>query len=210
MVEAKHVAFDLDGTLIDSIPIMKIAWEASTSILNLDCKFSEYKKHIGIPFPRILELLNLSVYQKDLSKLYFSHTKSLAGEVKTFYGVRIVLDWLKSEGISTSIITAKPRENAEFLCKKLNIPVDYLVCGDDHNHGKPNAFIADAVLREFDVIPNEVLYVGDMAVDFQFALNVCMRFVFFNANGKNRLPENIVNEIRTVSCLTELMDCPSI
>ena len=185
---------------------MRIAWEASTSALNIDCKFSEYKKHIGIPFPRILELLNLSIYQKELSTLYFSHTKRLAGEVKTFHGVLDVFNWLQKAGISTSVITAKPRENAEFLCDKLDIPVDFLVCGDDHSYGKPNAFVADAVLREFDVTPSEVLYVGDMAVDFQFALNVGMRFVFFSGNGKNRLPENIVNRINTVSCLTELMN----
>jgi len=110
-------------------------------------------------------------------------------------------------GISTSIITAKPRKNAEFLCSKLNIPVDFLVCGDDHSHGKPNAFVADAVLKKFEVLPREVLYVGDMAVDFQFAINVGMRFVFFDGNGKNQLPGNIVNKFNTVSCLTELKAC---
>ena len=207
MAKVKHVAFDLDGTLVDSIPVMKVAWEASVSTLNIDCKFAEYKKYIGVPFPRILELLNLTIYEKDLSKLYFSHTKRLADDVETFYGARDVLNWLRREGMSTSIITAKPRENAEFLCNKLNIPVDFFVCGDDHRHGKPNAYIADSVLKKFDVLPSEILYVGDMAVDFQFALNVGMRFVFFNANGKNQLPGNIVNQINAVSCLTELMNC---
>jgi HAD superfamily hydrolase (TIGR01549 family) len=201
----KHISFDLDGTLIDSFPIMKVAWESSMVALNLNCGFSEYKKHVGVPFPTILELLDLSSYEKDLSKLYFSHTKRLAGDVKTFYGARDVFNWASKIGISTSIITAKPRENAELLCDKLNIPVDFLVCGDDHRHGKPNAFVADAVLENFDVLPSEVLYVGDMAVDFQFALNVGMRFVFFDGNGINRLPDNIVNEIETISCLTELM-----
>ena len=87
----------------------------------------------------------LSGYEKDLSKLYFSHTKRLAGDVKTFYGAGDVFNWASKIGISTSIITAKPRENAELLCDKLNIPVDFLVCGDDYRHGKPNAFVADAV-----------------------------------------------------------------
>ena len=80
------------------------------------------------------------------------------------------------------------------------------MCGDDHRHGKPNAFVADKVLENFDVLPSEVLYVGDMVVDFQFALNTGMGFVFFDGNGKNRLPDNIINEIDTISCLTELMN----
>ena len=210
MAKIKHISFDLDGTLIDSIAIMKVAWESSIATLNLNCKFSEYKKHIGVPFPTILDLLDLSSYEKDLSKLYFSHTKRLAGDVKTFYGAHDVLNWSRKIGISTSIITAKPRENTEVLCDILNIPVDFLVCGDDHRHGKPNAFVVDAVLKKFDVLPSEMLYVGDMAVDFQFALNVGMRFVFFNDNGTNRLPDNIVNEIDTISCLAELMSCSRI
>ena len=139
------------------------------------------------------------------SKLYFSNTKRLTEDVKTFYGIHEVFNWASKVGISTSIITAKPRENAEFLCNKLNIPIAFQVCGDDHRHGKPNAFVADAVLKKFEVLRSEILYVGDMAVDFQFALNVGMRFVFFDGNGINKLPENLVNEIETISCLTELM-----
>lgn len=205
MSKIKHISFDLDGTLIDSLPIMKVAWESSMVALSLNCGFSEYKKHVGLPFPTILELLDLSSYEKDLSKLYFTYTKRMTGDVKTFYGAHDVFNWASKIGISTSIITSKPRENAEFLCDKLNIPADFMVCGDDHRSGKPNAFVADAVLENFDVIPSEVLYVGDMAVDFQFALNTGMRFVFFDGNGINRLPNNIVNEIDTISCLTELM-----
>lgn len=206
MLKFKHISFDLDGTLIDSFPIMEVAWESSMKILNLNCGFSEYRKHIGVPFPAILKLLNLSSYEKDLSGLYFSHTKRLAGDVKTFYGVHDVFTWADQMGITTSIITAKPRENAEMLCDRLNIPTGFLVCGDDHIHGKPNAFVANAVLEKFEVLPDEVLYVGDMAVDFQFALNVGMKFVFFDGNGINRLPTNIVNQIDTISCLTELMN----
>jgi phosphoglycolate phosphatase-like HAD superfamily hydrolase len=201
----KHISFDLDGTLIDSFPIMKVAWESSMVALNINCDFSEYKKHVGVPFPTILELLGLSSYEKDLSKLYFGCTKKLYRDVKTFYGVHDVFNWTSKIGISTSIITSKPRENAQFLCDKLKIPVNFLVCGDDHRHGKPNAFVADAVLENFDVLPSEVLYVGDMVVDFQFALNTGMRFIFFNRNGLNRIPDNIVNEINTISCLRELM-----
>ena len=62
-----------------------------------------------------------------------------------------------------------------------------------------------AVLENFDVLPSQVIYVGNMAIDFQFALNAGMRFIFFDGNGIDRLPDNIVNEIGTISCLTELM-----
>ena len=205
MSKIKHVSFDLDGTLIDSFHIMKAAWETSMASLNLNCSFSEYKRCIGIPFPKILETLDLSGYERELTKLYFSHTKKSAGNIKVTYGAYDVFDWANKIGISTSIITSKPRENAQILCDKFKFSVDLLVCGDDDREGKPNRRVADVLLKRFKILPSDVIYVGDMPVDFQFALNVGMKFIFFNSNGKNQLPANLVNEVKTISCLTELM-----
>lgn len=206
MSRIKHISFDLDGTLINSFPIMEIAWNASMKALNLNCNFLKYKRLVGMPFPTILELLSMTEYEGELTKLYFSHTKKLAGDVKAFYGVQEVFNWALMEGYSTSIITSKPRENAEILCSKLQIPTELLVCGDDHRYGKPNAFVADSVLEKHQLDPKDVIYVGDMAVDLQFAINVGMNFVFFGGDGLNRLPCNLVNKFLSISCLTELIN----
>ena len=205
MPRIKHISFDLDGTLINSFPIMEVAWNASMEALSLNCNFLEYKKLVGMPFPKILELLNMTQYEQELTNLYFSHTKRLASEVQTFHGVQEVFSWASENGYSTSIITSKPRENAEILCRRLKIPVSLLVCGDDNRHGKPNAFVADPVLERFKVTPAEVLYIGDMAVDLQFAINVGMKFLFFEGDALNRLPRNIVNKVPSIAYLTEII-----
>ena len=33
----KHIAFDLDGTLIDSEHLMKYSWDKTTKELNINC-----------------------------------------------------------------------------------------------------------------------------------------------------------------------------
>jgi len=205
MQTIKHLSFDLDGTLVDSFPIMKVAWEASMSALNLNCNFTDYRKYVGLPFPRILELLNLSKYEKDLAEVYFSHTKKLSHEVVAYNGVNDVLMWAKEVNITTSIITSKPRANSECLCENLKIEVDMIVCGDDHQYGKPNPSVAQAILETFKLAPREMLYVGDMMVDFQFSLNVGMPFVFFDANSANTVPKNLVNPVKSISCINELI-----
>jgi len=179
---------------------------SSMASLNLNCSFSEYKKYIGIPFPKILETLNLSRYEKELTELYFTQTKRLAGDIKANFGTQNVFDWAFKSGVSTSIITSKPRENAQLLCDRFSFSVDLLVCGNDYRDGKPSGHIADLLLKKFEVLPSEVIYVGDMPVDLQFSLNVGMKFIFFSSNGKNELPANLVNKVDTISCLTELMN----
>ena len=207
MLEIKHISFDLDGTLIDSFPIMKVAWETAMVTLNINCSFEKYKKYVGMPFSKILELLDLSSYEKQLTELYFSHTRRLSGDVNIFHGADEVFSRAHKMGLSTSIITSKPRENAQLLCSQLNIPFDILVCGDDHHQGKPHANVAKAVFEKFDLAPLEVIYVGDMVVDLQFAINVGMHFIHFNGNGASNLPDNIANEFKSISCLTQLLDC---
>ena len=40
----KHIIFDLDGTLINSLPIMEKAWKVVTNTFNLNISFYEYQK----------------------------------------------------------------------------------------------------------------------------------------------------------------------
>ena len=41
----KHIIFDLDGTLINSFPIMAEAWKIVSNTFNLNISFNEYKKY---------------------------------------------------------------------------------------------------------------------------------------------------------------------
>ena len=54
-----HISFDLDGTLINSIPLMKLSWENVNKKLNLGIGWENYKKNIGLPFSKICK--NLSI-----------------------------------------------------------------------------------------------------------------------------------------------------
>ena len=204
MAGIKHVSFDLDGTLINSFPVMKKAWEKATSELSIRCGFSNYKKYVGLPFPKIMEQLGLETYERDLSEIYFATTKALRFEVSMIEGARDVLADLRGDGYSVSIITSKPRANAELVVEQMEFAHDLLVCGDDYIRGKPDPIAGRDIFKNFDVQPAEVLYVGDMIFDFQFALNSGMKFVFFADGGGNVLPGNLLNSVTRVDRLPEL------
>lgn len=204
MPSIKHVSFDLDGTLINSFSVMKKAWEHATAELSIKCSFSNYKKYVGLPFPKIIEQLGLEAYERDLSDIYFTTTKALRHEVTMIDGASDLLSNLKGCGYSISIITSKPRMNAELVVEQMKFEVDLLVCGDDYIRGKPDPIAARDIFKIFDVKSAEALYVGDMIFDFQFALNSGMDFVFFGDDGRNVLPRNLVNPVNFIQQLCQL------
>ena len=67
MREIKAVFFDFDGVLIDSLPVMKIAWDSVKEKFNIKNDFKEYAKYIGIPFVSILK--KLEIKEKDYLKI---------------------------------------------------------------------------------------------------------------------------------------------
>ena len=50
----------------------------------------------------------------------------------------------------------------------------------------------------------DFLYIGDMIFDLQFAQNAEVDFLHFSNNGRNMLPKNLINSIKTVDKLIDL------
>lgn len=200
----RHVSFDLDGTLIDSFDVMRESWDAATRELGIRCGFERYRNYVGLPFDRILDNLGLSDMRVELASLYFAGTRARQDRITVVEGAAEILDKVRQRGFGSSVITSKPRANAEPLLRDLGLAVDLLICADDVARGKPDPMSAHLLCSRFDLAPAEVLYVGDMVFDLQFAINGGLQFLMFTNQGRNRLPANLRNPLRTVATLAEV------
>jgi len=178
--QISHICFDLDGVLIDSIDVMRLAWQAATSKMKIEIPFFKYQKGLGQPFNEVLKMLSIPESMwSDLSKEYERVSEINCDLIQLFPRTIEVLTMLKSQGFSVSIVTSKPRARAEFIVDKLLSNLgDCLVAGDDSGlRGKPNPdpllFAAISVGAE----PATSLYVGDMTVDCQAAQRAGFRYV---------------------------------
>ena len=149
MNNIQHISFDLDGTLIDSLNIMETAWNSVRAQFGINTPFSEYRSLIGLPFPKIMELLHLSRIGDQIAGVYFGETAKHSRNIKFLPTAKNTLDTLRHRGHSVSIITSKPRASAQEVCSKLSIEVDMLICGDDQVVGKPHASVANPLLKQF-------------------------------------------------------------
>jgi len=171
------IGFDLDGVIVNSLSVMEKSWTELSKKNNIRIPFSSYKKNIGLKFNVILKNIGLDKNLNDIvHKEYFEGTKKYQNEVKLYPFVIETFEELKKRSISTFIVTSKPRRNTVLLLNMFNINIDLLVCADDITNGKPNKESGDIVYNKFG--KKDILYVGDMESDRQFAENCNFKFIY--------------------------------
>jgi len=204
MLKINHVSFDLDGTLINSFSVMRRAWSETMFELGLAVGFDEYKRYIGLPFSRIIEKFGMEKIENEISALYFHKTKKYSDQISIVHEAADILDWCKQNEMTTSIITSKPSVNTQAIVSEKKLNVDFIISGDDLKNGKPFPEPGIKVLEKFDINAENMLYVGDMIFDLQFAQNLGAHFIHFTNEGENFLPKTLVNKVRSISKLMEI------
>jgi phosphoglycolate phosphatase-like HAD superfamily hydrolase len=188
-----HISFDLDGTLLDTVGVMRMAWQATMDEFHLTNDFSEYKREVGLPFRKIMAALGIFDDDGEIERFYFSQTEAHAYEAKLFPGAMGFLERIKKEGISTSIITSKPRKNTQSLLKIFDVSVDVVVCGDDSIGAKPDAAPMDFVRSQLQIDRGEpVLYYGDMLSDIVYCVNSGIQYCHCDFGIYGSLPDLLV------------------
>ena len=202
----KHIAFDLDGTLIDSENLMKYSWENTTKELEINCGFNEYKKYIGLPFKIILEKLNLQKMHAEISKKYFESNAKNIDLLKLNSGVKEILNFLDKHSITYSIATSKPRSNTLKILKHFNLPINFFVSSDDVKYGKPYPDSMKMIMDKFSLQATDIIYVGDMLIDLSFSTNSKVKFVHYLANKEKKFNNNLIANYKTIDHLYDLKD----
>jgi phosphoglycolate phosphatase len=169
------VLFDLDGTLLDTVPDLVY----SLNLLRQDQGLSD------IPVSSIRGIANLGsramikcafdikdndpqlpALREKFLDLYHQHP---ANFTQFFPNIDKVLQHLNHRDIPWGIVTNKPTRHTDVLLKALKI--DHLphciVCGDSLSKAKPHPEPILHACKQLNIHPNECLFVGDAATDVQ-------------------------------------------
>jgi len=180
MTDNIHLSFDLDGTLIDSIPLMKLSWENVNTRLNLGIGFEAYRKNIGLPFSQICKNLSLEEIESEVYDLYFKFNQENVDKIKPINGLKEFVDWMNVSNIDWSIITSKPKITTVPILELFDLNPKVLITADDVENGKPRIESSQLLTSQLNDKINKIYYVGDSTIDHLFAIDSGFEFIEFN------------------------------
>jgi phosphoglycolate phosphatase-like HAD superfamily hydrolase len=179
----KHVVFDLDGVLINSINNMQKSWEAVVDKFCLDIPFSLFREQIGRPFNEAL--INLSISNLNFEEIEFEYNRvsvKYQGLITVYEGVINLLSRLNSSKIEISIVTSKPiNRTLSIVEDKFNgIEFRSVIAPEMVNSGRGKP-CPDQLLLSFvksGVSQANTIYIGDTELDRVSAKEANCRFLF--------------------------------
>jgi HAD superfamily hydrolase (TIGR01509 family) len=166
-VPPRVVVFDLDGTLLDSLPLVLNAITHALEPFGRRPTM-EIFANLGGPPERFLGPLldDLKNLPTALERLESFHRQN-AHLIRPYEGVNARLAGLRTLGVQLALWTGRDRESADWLLKLHGLDAFFatVVCGDDLPTHKPDPSGLREIMRRLAVTPAETLFVGDADVD---------------------------------------------
>lgn len=173
----KAIAFDLDGTLIDSVPDLAAATRATLAELDLAlCSEEQVRTWVGngarVLMSRALcWSLATQIQDEQLDEampIFMRHYEQhLEKHSRLYSDVTKVLDTLKVKGYPMALVTNKPYRFTIPLLQAFGLDSYFSVVlgGDSLPEMKPSPLPLVHVITEFDISAEQLLMVGDSRND---------------------------------------------
>jgi pyrophosphatase PpaX len=167
------VLFDLDGTLIDSGPIILASMQHATkTVLGREIAYEELAATVGgqglVSQMRALDPDRVD----ELVEVYKEHNDPLHETLEAFDDLLDVLPRLRVGGRRLGIVTAKRHRTVGLALDRfpeLAEQFEVIVGFEDTERHKPDPDPVLAALRKLEVEPAQAAYVGDSPFDIQAA-----------------------------------------
>lgn len=160
--------FDLDGTLIDSMPLVLRAFAYALAPFRPDLDEQGIFQRLGGPPGRMLleltgDAQKASEAMRRLGEFGFEN----GGLVQPFAGMLAMLGQLRDGGLQLAVWTGRDRRTTEAILSAHGMDAFFaaVVCGDDLSTHKPHPAGLVEILTRLDLRPEEALYAGDADAD---------------------------------------------
>jgi sugar-phosphatase len=163
------VIFDMDGVLIDSEPLWKIAMEEVFHSLGSKLTKADFQKTVGLRIDEVVHFWNHHENwgvenEKDVEEDIILKMISLISQnAQPLEGVIETLAFLKSKGMKIGLGTSSSSRLIHVVLTELNIPhyFDFTHSAETEAFGKPHPAVYLTVADQLKVSPNKCLVIED-------------------------------------------------
>lgn len=165
---ARAVVFDLDGTLVDSMPMVLKAYAHALEPFVPPITPLELFRRLGAPPERTFaEMLPGPTEVAAAMTRLVDYSSRHWHLIESFHGMHDLLRDLRAADRRTGLWTGRDRRSTEVILReqRLEAWVEACLCGDDLPSHKPDPAGLSAVLERLGVRADEAVYAGDADVD---------------------------------------------
>jgi HAD superfamily hydrolase (TIGR01509 family) len=137
------VIFDCDGTLVDSEPLARTAWERSLAPYGYAITEADVERSVGLPYARVHAYFAERAALPPADEFWLAYSGELFAlidaELVVFDDAVDAARALRARGIPLAIASSSPRERLRRTLARAGLEdaFDVTVAGDEVEHGKP-------------------------------------------------------------------------
>ena len=167
-VRARAALWDMDGTLIDSIPYHLEAWQHVLRQINRSVEHGVWNQTVGMRNSEIIPLLFPDMSPADMA--YVDQAKEARyRELIELQGIELLpgaAEWIQRftiAGWKQAVASSAPPENVAAIAHVLHLNGTFqaMICGADVQRGKPDPDIFLAAAQCLNVRPQHCLVIED-------------------------------------------------
>ena len=204
----KCILIDFDGTLVDSLEILQTAYFDFSIEYGLKSSIEEFIDLNGPPIKAIVQILKanhgIQASVEELEFKYFEIIKSLYGNVKINKGGAELLKLVKENKSKVGVVTSNYRQvvNDWLQFNKLANLIDFTVCSEDVEVGKPNPEPYLRAIEISGVDRSTIIAIEDSVAGLESAIEAGLTVFHYSVLDE---PHN-THEVEIVASLFDMVD----
>ena len=199
--DTRLAAFDLDGTLLNSIPSIVIGVRSCWASLGFpEVSEDQIRNIIGLPWEESVQMLVPGAGAREVEMIHEYHAEIARGDrsppprppEEIFFGAVEMLDRFEADGYELAIVTSRSNRRFYEMLERAGISGRFAtVKTADLGPGKPSPFLLNQAMEDVGAIPESTVMIGDTTYDIQTGINAGSGAlgVTWGVHSKNKLME---------------------
>lgn len=164
----KLIAFDLDGTIADTIPLCIVSFQKAISpYTNNNLTEEEIIQTFGLNEEGMIKQLVKENWEKALNDFYIRYTEMHIMCPSPFDGIKELIRELKVQNFKVILITGKGKKSCDITLEYFEMEnyFDFIATGSPQKNIKAETL--HIVQEKYDLQADEMIYIGDTVSDIQ-------------------------------------------